>query len=61
MGDKKDSRMDAVPPLDVVHRMQSAKKPQVLTVLQSPPTSLDDDGLVPLLDKIHRSQSIKKT
>jgi hypothetical protein len=45
----------------VVHRMQSAKKPLVLTVLQSPPTSLDDDGLVPLLDKIHRSQSIKKT
>jgi len=27
LGDKKDSRMDVVPPLDVVHSLQSAKKP----------------------------------
>jgi hypothetical protein len=47
--------MDVVPSLDVVHRPQSAKKPQVLPVIQSSPTSPDDDGLVPPLDEIHRS------
>jgi hypothetical protein len=61
LGDKKDSRMDMVPPLDVVHRPQSSKKPQVLLAIQSSSTSPNDDGLVPSLDEIHRSQSVKKT
>jgi hypothetical protein len=61
LGDKKDSRMDMVPPLDVVHRPQSSKKPQVLLAIQSSSTSPNDEGLAPPLDEIHRSQFVKKT
>jgi hypothetical protein len=61
LGVKKDSRMDVVPPLDVVHRPQFAKKPQVLLVIQSSSTSPNDEGLAPPLDEIHRSQFVKKT
>jgi hypothetical protein len=53
--------MDVVPPLDVVHRPQSEKKPKVLLVIQSSPTSPDDEGLAPSLDEIRRPQSVKKT
>jgi hypothetical protein len=54
-GDNKDSQMD------VVHRLQFAKKPQVFPIIKSSPTNPDDDGLVLPLDEIHRSQSVKKT
>jgi hypothetical protein len=33
LGDKNDSQMDVVPPLDVVHRLQFAKKPQVFSII----------------------------
>jgi hypothetical protein len=60
-GDNKDSRMDVVPPLDVVHRLQFAKKPQVFPIIKYSPTNPDDGGLVLPLDEILKSQSVKKT
>jgi hypothetical protein len=53
--------MDVIPSLDVVHRSQFAKKPQVLLIIQSSPSSPVVDGLAPTLDEIHKSPSIKKT
>jgi hypothetical protein len=58
---RRDSWMDVVPPLDVVHRLQFTKKPQVFPIIKSSPTNPDDDGLVLPLDEIHRSQFVKKT
>jgi hypothetical protein len=53
--------MDVIPQLDVVHRLQSAKKPQVLPIIQSSPSSPVVDDMASSLDEIHRSQSVNKT
>lgn len=33
LGGKEDSRKDVIPPLDMVHRPQSMKKPEVLPII----------------------------
>lgn len=53
--------MDVIPQLDVVHRLQSAKKPQVLPIIQSSPSSPVVDDMASSLDEIRRSQFVNKT
>jgi hypothetical protein len=61
LGGKEDSRMDVIPALDMVHRPQSMKTPEVLPIIQSFPSSPVVDGLAPKLDEIHKSPFVKNT